>query len=89
MSSQVVTSNEGENENEFDFNAWIIKWELSQIKYLFIKHNATTPSTLTVSSPEFQSLIIDPVLFSMPTYIQKLWRAMQNTLSNMYMLLCF
>ena len=83
MSSQVVTSKEGENENEFDFNSWIDKWELVEVKDLFIKHKVTTPSTLTLSSPQFQSLMIDPILFTKPTYIQKILTAMQNTsLSN-------
>ena len=85
MSSQVVTPNEGENQIEFDFESWIVKWELVEIKNLFIKHNATTLSTLIVSSPQFQSLIIDPTLLSLPVYIPKLFNAMQNTSLSVFM----
>ena len=77
MSSQVVTSTEGENES-FDFVKWINKHQLQEIKDLFIKHNATTPSTLTISSPQLQALMMDPILLSQPIYIQKILNAMTN-----------
>ena len=82
MSSQVSTSTEGESEIEidcdFDFDAWIKKYELTEIKELFIKHNATSLSTLTLSSSQFQKLMVDPILFTKPVYIQKILSAMQH-----------
>ena len=88
MSSQVVTSNEGENENQFNFDAWIDKWDLSEIKELFIKHNVTTTSTLQLTSTEFQSLMTDPSLFTKSNEIPKIMNAMQTmSFSNNILLL--
>ena len=87
MSSQVVTSNEGEkNQNQFNFESWIVKWKLVEIKDLFIKHNATTRNALKTSSSQFQSMIIDPVLLMKPQYIPKILLALQDISLSIYMI---
>eukprot|EP01084_Bolivina_argentea_P317857 551126_1 len=74
MRSQFETQ-EGESWN---FDTWIIKHQLSEAKELFIKHNATTSSTLKLTSPQFQSMMTDPALFSKSHIIPKIMNAMQN-----------
>ena len=82
MSSQVATLNdndEGENEDKnFNFDNWVNKWELNEIKYLFKTHNALTVSALNVASTELQGLMVDPELLSNPMYIPKLMKAVQH-----------
>eukprot|EP01084_Bolivina_argentea_P317652 550785_1 len=76
MSSQVSTSKEGER--DFNFDNWIIKHDLVEVKELFIKHNATRIAALKLTSTEFQSLMTDPVLFSKAHAMPKILNAMQS-----------
>ena len=84
MSSQVVTTTEGENDNQrnnksrFNFEDWINKNDLNKVKELFIKHNATTILTLNLSSLQLQSLMTDPLLLSKPQQIPKIMNAIQS-----------
>ena len=63
------TTAEGEG---FNFNQWLIDNDLLTIKELFIKHGATTTTTLQISSPEMQSLMVDPDFLSQPQMVPKL-----------------
>ena len=83
MSSQVITSVVGENNNqqnnEFNFEDWINKNNLHAVKELFIKHKATTILTLNLSSNQLQSLMTDPILFGKHAQeIPKIMNAVQT-----------
>ena len=91
MSSQVVTSAEGENDNkqnnqkQFNFDDWISKNGLNSVKELFIKHNAITIASLNLSSSQLQSLMTDPVLFGQHAQeIPKIMNAVQIISLGLY-----
>eukprot|EP01084_Bolivina_argentea_P126848 224494_1 len=50
-------------EAEFNFDSWISTTNLSEIKYLFTKHDATTLESLQTNSKHIKSLLMDPLLF--------------------------
>eukprot|EP01083_Nonionella_stella_P270091 914269_1 len=75
MSAQVMTNQEGEL--EFNFETWIRKNNLTEIKDLFIKHKVTKQATLQLGSPQFMALMSDSELLSnkssmIPNIIQAL-----------------
>eukprot|EP01084_Bolivina_argentea_P317650 550782_1 len=76
MSSQVSTSKEGEG--DFNFDNWIIQHDLVEVKELFVKHNATTITTLKFTSTELQSLMSDAALFTKSHTIPKIMNAVQT-----------
>ena len=63
------TTAEGEG---FNFNQWLVDNDLLTLKDLFIKHEATTATTLQISSPEMQRLMVDPDFLSQPQMVPKL-----------------
>ena len=60
------TTNEGEG---FSFDRWLIDNNFLNQKDLFIRHGATTTSTLQIASPEIQSLMADPDFLSQPQMV--------------------
>eukprot|EP01083_Nonionella_stella_P248159 859500_1 len=62
----------------FNFNQWIIKYELLSVQELFIKHAATTKSTLQFFSPSIQSFMCDPLVLSQPLMLPKIMNALHN-----------
>eukprot|EP01084_Bolivina_argentea_P024964 46465_1 len=59
--SQVATAITDEGE-DFNFDSWISQNSLSDIKNIFIKHNATSLSSLSLTSPALQSVMTDQQL---------------------------
>eukprot|EP01084_Bolivina_argentea_P010623 19801_1 len=78
MAFSVAITEEGEQNDEFNFHTWIIKNELEIVKDLLIKHNATSPNTLTTNAPEFQKFMSDKELFSKSHMIPKILSAIHN-----------
>ncbi len=84
MSSQVVSGitdefiDEGET---FNFNNWVIQNDLVSIKDLFVKHDATTLSTLkNFTSPQLQAVMTDKELFLKPQMMVKIMNAVPKLL---------
>ena len=73
-----MTSNEGEVAGGFNFNEWISHNGLDSVKNIFIRHNATTPQSLTISCDEFKAVMQDPLLFQQSHMIPKILDAIQN-----------
>ena len=69
--SHVVDETTAEGER-FNFNRWLIDNELLTLKKLFIKHGATNATTLQISSPEMQRLMVDPDFLSQPQMVPKI-----------------
>eukprot|EP01083_Nonionella_stella_P148510 470219_1 len=77
MSAQVMTSQEGEL--EFNFETWIRKSNLTEIKDLFIKHKVTKQATLQLGSPQFMALMSDPeLLTNKSSMIPRIIQALQS-----------
>ena len=62
----------GTEEEGFNFHQWMIDNKLLTLKNLFIKHGATNATTLQISSPEMQRLMIDPDFLSQPQMVPKI-----------------
>ncbi len=60
--SQVATAITDEGE-DFNFDLWISQNNLSDIKNIFVKHKATSLSSLSLTSPALQSVMADQQLF--------------------------
>ncbi len=80
MSSQLVSGitdefiDEGET---FNFSNWIIQNDLVSIKDLFVKHEATTLSTLkSLTSPQLQAVMKE--LFTQPQNAQMMMKIMNG-----------
>ena len=66
MSTSVIMSTSSrstDGEIEFDFDKWIETNNLTEVKYLFKKHNMTTTDTLTFLSVGYQNFMSDHELF--------------------------
>eukprot|EP01083_Nonionella_stella_P174251 603550_1 len=77
MNAQVLTSKEGEI--DFNFETWIAKNNLTQIKDLFIKHKVTKQAALQFGSPQFMALMSDPELLNnKSSMIPRIIQALQS-----------
>ena len=76
--NSLETNNEGELKFAFNFNQWISSNNLTEIKDIFIKHNATTMSTLKYTSKEFKSLMMDQDILQKSYLIPSIMGAIQN-----------
>ena len=74
MSSQVVTSNEGEK-IDFNFDDWISSNGLDSVKNILKNNGAITPSTLTMSSDEIKATMQDPQLLQQMHMIPLIFQA--------------
>lgn len=72
-------TNTGEQEREpFDFNQWIIEFELLDIKQCFIEHNMNTLGTLNMDNNNFSGLMIDEKILSQSHLIPKIIKGIQS-----------
>ena len=67
-----VFNETGAEEERFNFQQWIIDNKLFTLKNLFIKHGATNATTLQISSPEMQRLMVDPDFLAQPQMVPKI-----------------
>lgn len=75
--SHVVAETTAEGEG-FNFNQWLINNDFLNLKDLFIKHGATTATTLQISYPEIQRLMADPDFLSQPQMVPKVVMAIHQ-----------
>ena len=78
MSSQLLSNTTNKGENGFDFNKWIIDNQLTQLRQVFIDHNATTSERLTLLSPEIQKVMTDQRILGTPQCIPTVMKALHN-----------
>ena len=67
--AQVITGQNGEIDDSFDFNKWIQQHKLIEIKDKLIEHGLISKRTITTTSYEFKAFISDPEILSSKGHI--------------------
>ena len=73
------TEIQGENDDLFDFDKWVVQNDLNEIKNKLKEHELTTSATISTQSQQFRNFMSDPVVLStMGHMIPQLFAAIDN-----------
>ena len=67
--TQVVTEGEGQENETFNFNQWIISNNLTELKEKLKEHGLINTTTISTASNEFNQFISDPWVLSTKTHL--------------------